>query len=441
MNPQTMRVCVVAAMLSVFLAGCEQKKVAPPPVPEVSTITVQSSRIVLTTELPGRTSGYLVAEIRPQVSGLIQKRLFTEGSDVKAGQLLYQIDPAQYQAALDSATANLAASEKAAGQAKAAVEASIAGVAQQQATLALAKLNKQRYEDLLKDKAVSTIERDQAATNFDVAEASLKAAEAQVESFRQAQAAAEAAIQQAQAAVETARINLAYTKITAPISGRIGMSAVTDGAIVTAYQPMALATIQTLDPIYVDVPQSTGELLQLKRRLEDGRLNHDGAGQNQVELIMEDGSKYPTKGTLQFRDISVDPSTGSVILRMVFPNPDAVLLPGMFVRTIVREGVKEQAILAPQQAVSRNTKGEPLVLVVDGAGKVVQRKIEIDRAIGNQWLVSSGLAAGDRVIIEGLQKVRPGATVKEVSLDADSKASAPTAKSVDAPAPPAPPAH
>lgn len=413
---------LVAAALSAgpLLTGCEQKEAAAPapPVPEVATVTIKAQKVVLTTELPGRTSGYRVAEIRPQVSGLIQKRLFTEGSDVKAGQTLYQIDPAPFQAELDRATANLAANQKGADRARAALNASIAGVSRQQATLALARTNRQRFEDLVKVKAVAASQRDQAVTDADVAEAALRVAEAQVESDRQAVAAAEAAIKQAEAALEAARINLAYTKITAPISGRIGRSAVTDGAIVTGYQPLSLATIQQMDPIYVDVPQSTGELLQLKRRMEDGRLHGNGSDQNQVQLVMEDGTAYPLKGTLQFRDVSVDPTTGSVILRMVFPNPDGVLLPGMFVRAVVQEGVNEQAILAPQQAVSRDQKGNPVTLVVDAAGKVAQRRLNVDRTIGNQWLVASGLAAGERVIIEGMQKARPGDSVKEVSLAA-----------------------
>jgi membrane fusion protein (multidrug efflux system) len=241
-----------------------------------------------------------------------------------------------------------------------------------------------------------------------------------VESGRVAVAAAEAAIQQAQAARETARINLGYTQITAPISGRIGRSNVTEGAIVTAYQALALATVQQLDPMYVDVPQSTNELLRLKRRIEDGHLNQNEKSQQKVNLILEDGSEYSLEGDLQFRDVTVEPSTGSVILRVVFPNPDGVLLPGMFVRAVVREGIHRQAILIPQQAVSRDTKGQPLALIVDKEDKVQQRILRLDRAIGDKWLVTSGLEAGDRVIVEGLQKVRPGALVKVVPPAADS---------------------
>jgi membrane fusion protein (multidrug efflux system) len=221
--------------------------------------------------------------------------------------------------------------------------------------------------------------------------------------------------------LETARINLNYAHVVSPISGRIGTSTVTDGAIVTAYQPVALATIQQLDPIYVDVPQSTTELLRLQRRLEEGRLSRDGTNANQVQLILGDGTRYPLAGTLQFRDVSVDPTTATVILRMVFRNPNGVLLPGMFVRAVVQEGINAQAILIPQQAVSRDPKGNPVALIVDASSKVQQRMLSLDRAIGDQWLVSTGLAPGERVIAEGMQKVRPGASVKEVPFDAGRK--------------------
>ncbi|MCY2932056.1 MAG: efflux RND transporter periplasmic adaptor subunit [Planctomycetota bacterium] len=397
------------------LPGCERRQEAPPPpVPEVAVVTVVPRPVVLTTELPGRTASYLVSEIRPQVNGLIQKRLFTEGSDVQAGQTLYQIDPAPFQAAHDNAKANLVAMQKAADRARAAVGASLAGVARQQATLALAKINRQRFEDLYKDKAVAASERDQAATDVAVAEATLLAVQAQVDSDRAAVAAAQAGIKQAEAALETTGINLAYTKVAAPIAGRIGRSSVTEGAAVTAYQPLALATIQQLDPIYVDVPQSTAELARLRRNVKDGRLQSGGADQKSVKLVMEDGTAYPLAGTLGFREVTVDPTTASVILRIVVPNPAGVLLPGMFLRAIVEEGVNDQAILIPQQAVSRDPKGNPLALIVDDQGKVQQRGITTDRALGDEWLVTSGLAAGDRVIVEGLQKVRPGATAKTV---------------------------
>jgi membrane fusion protein (multidrug efflux system) len=410
----------MSALASLLLIGCDRGRQSQPPpsAPEVATVTVTIQPVVLTTELPGRTSPYLVAEIRPQVSGLIQNRLFTEGSDVKAGQVLYQIDPTLYQSALDNASANLAAVRKNADRARAGLDASIAGVARQKATVALSRINRERFEEAFKDRAVSASQRDQAVTEAEVAEASLQAAEAQVESDRKAVAAAEAAIQQAEAALETARIHLGYTKITAPITGRIGKSNVTVGAMVTAYQPLALATIQQLDPIYVDVLQSTTELHRLKRRLDDGRLRPDGTDQKRVDLILETGRVYPLKGTLQFRDVTVDSTTGSVTLRAVFPNPEGVLLPGMFVRAAVKDGLSEQAILIPQQAVSRDPKGNPLALIVDAEAKVQQRMIRLDRAIGDQWLVTSGLAPGDRVIVEGAQRARPGTPVKEVPFQA-----------------------
>ena len=356
---------ILGLVLVAGLAGCKGKTAVPPPLPEVSTITVVRQQVLLTTDLPGRTSPYVIAEIRPQINGLIQKRLFTEGSDVHAGQVIYQIDPAPFQAEIDRAKANLPA----------------------------LRLRADRYKEALADKAVSQ-------QDFDDADAALKQAEAEL---------------------ETARINLNYTRVVSPISGRIGKSTVTDGAIVTAYQPVALATVQQLDPIYVDMPQSTTELLRLKRRLEDSRLNHDDANLNKVRLILDDGTQYPLEGTLQFRDVSVDPTTGSVLLRAIFPNPDGVLLPGMFVRAVVKEGVDDQAILVPQQAVSRDPKGNPMTLIVGASGKVELRMLSLDRAVGDQWLVTSGLAPGDRVIVEGMQKVRPDVTVKTVPFDASKK--------------------
>jgi membrane fusion protein, multidrug efflux system len=410
----------VALLAAGLLSGCDRQPPAPPapPPPEVATVTVQPQQVVLTTELPGRTAAYLVAEIRPQVNGLVQKRRFTEGADIKAGDVLYEIDSAPFKAALDSAAANLDAAKKAVDRAGAALKASQAGVIRQKAMVALAKTQRDRAESLFKDNAVSTSERDQAVTDADVAEATLLVAGAQVDSDRQAIAAAEAAVKQADAARQAAQINLDYTTITSPISGRIGKSNVTGGAIVTAYQPAALATIQQLDPIYVDVPESSIELVRLKGRLEGARLNPGGVGQNKVTLALEDGTRYPLEGTLQFRDISVDPTTGSVILRAVFPNPKGLLLPGMFVRTVIEEGVNDQAILIPQQAVSRDPKGNALVLVVGADGKVAPRPIVLERAIRDQWIVASGLAAGDHVIVEGGMKVRPGMAVKDVPADA-----------------------
>jgi membrane fusion protein (multidrug efflux system) len=359
-----------------FFAACTRPNVAPPaPRPaEVATVTIAPQRVVLTTELPGRTSPYRMAEIRPQVNGLIQKRLFTEGSDVQAGQELYQIDPAPFQAALNNAQAALGRAE---------------------AGLPALSARADRFKDLVAEKAVSQ-------QNLDDAAAALKQTEADVQFYK--------------AALENARINLGYTRVIAPISGRIGTSTVTDGAIVTAYQPMALATIQQLDPIYVDVPQSTSELLRLERRMAEGRLARDATSQDAAQLILEDGTAYPQEGALQFRDISVDRSTASVTLRMVFPNSRGVLLPGMFVRAVVKEGVNGKAILIPQQAVSRDPKGNPLAFIVDAQGVAQPRLLVLDRALGNQWLVNSGLAPGDRVIVEGLQRVRPGAPVKAVPL-------------------------
>jgi membrane fusion protein (multidrug efflux system) len=271
-----------------------------------------------------------------------------------------------------------------------------AALGRAQASLPALRLRADRFKQALADKAVSQ-------QDFDDADAALRQAEADAQYWK--------------ATVETARINLGYARVVSPISGRIGTSTVTDGAIVTAYQPMPLASIQQLDPIYVDVPQSTNDLLRLQRRLEEGRVSRDGANANKVQLILGDGTPYPLEGTLQFRDVSVDPTTASVILRAVFPNPNGILLPGMFVRAVVKEGVNGRAILIPQQAVSRDPKGNPVALVVETGGKVGQRRLSLDRAIGDQWLVSAGLAPGDHVITEGMQKVRPGAVVKEVPFE------------------------
>lgn len=371
----------VALACGLALTGCHRAapSAAAPPLPEVATVTVSRQSVVLTTELPGRTAPYRIAEIRPQVHGLVQRRLFTEGSDVAAGQALYQIDPAPFQAALDNARAALGRAE---------------------ANLPAIKSRVHRYQQALAEKAVSQ-------QDYDDARAALKQVEADVQYYR--------------AMVETARISLNYTKVISPISGRIGASTVTDGAIVTAYQPVALATIQQLDPIYVDVVQSSTELLRLQRHLLAGRLSRDGTNGSEVELILADGTKYLPPGKLQFRDVSVDPTTATVTLRLVFPNPDGVLLPGMFVRAVVKEGVNEDAILVPQQTVARDPKGNPYALLVDANGKVEQRKLTLDRARGDQWLVSSGLAPGDHVIAEGMQRVRAGVAVKEVRFEGGPK--------------------
>jgi membrane fusion protein, multidrug efflux system len=407
-----------------ILGGCGQTTTGGPPQggpPEVAVVTMQPERLLITTELTGRTSAHLVAEVRPQVGGLIQKRLFDEGSEVKAGQTLYQIDPAPFRAAMDNAAANLVVTQKNADRARAALQASLANVTRQRATLDLARTNGERFDEAFKDKAVSATQRDQAVTEAEVAGTVLQAAEAQVESDRKAIAAAEATIQQAEAALKTARINLGYTAITAPISGRIGRSSVTVGALVSAYQPVALAVIQQLNPIYVDIPQSTTELLRLHRNLEQGHLNRNGKLRNKVKLVLEDGTAYPLEGALQFRDVTVDPTTGSVMLRVVFANPKGVLLPGMFVRAVMEEGVNRQALLVPQQAVSRDPKGNPFTLIVDIQNKVQQRPLTIEREIGSKWLVSSGLVPGDRVIVEGMMKVRPGVPVKAVPFESGEK--------------------
>lgn len=397
----------------VGMAGCDRGSSAPQAAaPQVTVATVQPQTVSLATQLPGRTSAFLVAEIRPQVNGLIQKRLFVEGADVQAGQVLYQIDPAPFQAAYESAQANLDAAKKNADRAMAALDASLANVARQQATLTLAQTNRQRFEELFQEKAVSASDRDQAVTEADVAQATLQAMQAQVQSDRAGIAGAQAGIQQAQAAIQTAKINLDYTCITAPISGRIGRSSVTDGAIVTAYQATALATIQQLDPMYVDIPQSTTQVMRMQRRLADGRLHDDGDNQNKVTLLFEDDRPYPLAGRLQFRDVSVDATTGSVIVRAVFPNPQGVLMPNMFVRAMVTEGASDQAILIPQQSVSRDPKGNPQVMVVDGENKVELRNIQIERAMGSNWMVTCGLKVGDRIVVDGLQRVRPGVTVQ-----------------------------
>lgn len=366
----------LAAGLNVLRCNTQEAAPRPQGPPEVAVATMSPEPIELITELPGRVWPYLVAEVRPQVSGIIQKRLFEEGSDVRAGDVLYQIDPAPYEAAYSRAKAALAAAE---------------------ANLPAAKARVERYKNALAERAVSRQDYDEAVAALEQAQATIELRRAEVES---------------------ARIDLSYTPIKAPISGRIGKSNITVGALVTAHQPTPLATIQQIDPIYVDVTQSTAELLRLKQGMETGRLSKDDENQRRVRLRLEDGTPYPLDGTLQFRDVTVDPSTGSFILRIVFPNPEHLLLPGMFVRALVREGIVQNAILVPQQAVSRDHKGNPVALIVDAEGKVQQKTLAADRAIGNKWLVSSGLELGDRVIVEGLQKVRPGMPVKTVPFDA-----------------------
>ncbi len=371
----TLMGCDQIGKLMSLVTGHGHERPTPMGSTQVSVVTVGTQKVTLTTELPGRTAPFSIAQIRPQVSGLILKRLFKEGSDVEAGQVLYQIDPAPFKAVIDSAKAALGRSE---------------------ANLTATRLRVERYKELLGDKAVSQ-------QNYDDAAAALRQVEADIAYYK--------------AMLKTATINLGYTKITAPISGRIGMSSVTGGAIVTAYQPMFLATIQQLDPIYVDVPQSTTDLLCLKSRLKAGLLNQQGKDHNKVQLMLEDGSVYPHEGILQFSDVTVDPTTGSVILRVVLPNPNNVLLLGMFVRAVINEGVVDSAILVPQQGVSRDPRGHSFAMVVDAENKAAFRPLILDRAIGDKWLVSSGLAPGDQVIVEGLVMLRPGTPVKATPFD------------------------
>jgi RND family efflux transporter MFP subunit len=363
-------VAAICASLTACDKGHSPSVEAPPP--EVGVVTLRNQPVQLTTELPGRTTAYLIAEVRPQVGGILLKREFSEGSDVKAGQVLYQIDPAPYRATLDRAEANLDA----------------------------ARMLYERYDRLVESHAISRQDRDNARSQF----------------------------LQAKAAVEGARIDLGYTRITAPISGRIGRSSVTQGALVTANQANALATIQQLDPIYVDITQPSTALLQLREDFASGRLRSAGAGQAEVRLKLENGKDYPLPGTLQFSEVSVDESTGAVTLRAVFPNPDGVLLPGMFVRAQLQEGMRDQALLVPQRGVTRDNQGRAVAMVLDANDTVQQRPLTTERSIDGQWLIRDGLQAGDRVIVDGLQRVQPGMRVKPVPAnDANTPSAAPGA--------------
>jgi membrane fusion protein (multidrug efflux system) len=353
---------LLAFALTTQLTGCKQEQPAPSAVaPKVGVITLQPQAFTLTSELPGRTAAYRVAEVRPQVNGIILKRLFTEGGEVKAGQQLYQIDPAMYEATLKSAQAT------------------------QQSSASLAD----RYRQLVDEQAVSRQEYDEA----------------------------QAKRLEAEAAAQSAAINLRYTKVLAPISGRIGRSAASEGALVSNGQAGAMAVIQQLDPIYVDVTQSSMDMLKLRNELASGRLQKAGENAAKVKLVLEDGSLYAEEGTLEFSEVSVDQGTGSVILRAVFANPKHELLPGMFVHAQLQSGVSAAAILAPQQGVTRNLKGQPTALVVNQDNKVELRELKAERTVGNQWLIEQGLQAGDRLITEGLQFVKPGSavTVSEAS--------------------------
>jgi membrane fusion protein (multidrug efflux system) len=352
-----------AALITIFaaaslLVGCQEEAAAPAAqqIPKVGFVTLEAEPFALTTELPGRAQPFRIAEVRPQVDGIIQKRLFTEGSEVKAGQQLYQIDDAIYQATYKSAQASLASTKSLAD----------------------------RYALLVEEQAVS----------------------------KQAYDEARAANLQAEADLERARINVRYTKVLAPISGQIGRSAVTEGALVTAGQAQQLATIQQLDPIYIDVTQPARDLLGLRRDLAEGRLQKAGEDAAKVKLMLEDGTQYAHEGTLEFSEVSVDSSTGSVTLRAVFPNPDRILLPGMFVHAQLVAGLKSEAILAPQQGITRNPKGEATALVINADNKVEMRQVKTDRAVGNRWLIADGLEAGDRLITEGVQFIRPGDEVE-----------------------------
>ncbi len=363
------RVSLLSSLIisALLLTGCDNSgdQQAQPQAPQVSVHVVHSEPLSVTTELPGRTSAFRVAEVRPQVSGIILKRNFVEGSDIKAGESLYQIDPATYQAAWNSAKGDEAKAEAAA---------------------AIAHLTVKRYVPLLGTQYISQQEYDQAVATARQADADVVAAKA---------------------AVENARINLAYTKVTSPIDGRIGKSSVTEGALVTNGQADAMATVQQLDPIYVDVTESSNDFMRLKQE-----SLQRGDDSKSVQLIMENGQPYSLKGSLQFSDVTVDESTGSITLRAVFPNPQHTLLPGMFVRARIDEGVNPQAILVPQQGVIRTPRGDATVLIVNAQNQVENREVTAAQAIGNKWLITSGLQNGDKVIVSGLQKVRPGVTVK-----------------------------
>ena len=370
--PRALTRAVLCMLLSLMLLACEEGGKGAPGSSgprEVVIIKLEPRREVYTTALAGRIASFQVAEVRPQVGGILQQRLFTEGADVKAGQALYQIDPATYEAALDSAQAALMKAE---------------------ANVSPARLKAERFRELLAIKAVSKQE-------YDDAQAAFKQAEADVAVNR--------------AAVKTARINLEYTKVRSPISGRIGKSAFTPGALVTANQAQALTSVRQLDPVYVDITQSSQDLLRLRAQFTNGELR-SAAEEAPVRLKLENGAMYPHEGRLQFTDVSVDESTGMVSLRALFPNPEHILLPGMYVRAVIAEGVDENALLVPQRALRRDPKGQASVLLVDGGGKVDVRLVDVGRTVGDSWQVLSGLKPGDRVIVEGGQNVRPGMSVK-----------------------------
>ncbi|MEC4600139.1 efflux RND transporter periplasmic adaptor subunit, partial [Burkholderia vietnamiensis] len=365
---------LTVATAAVFLAACGKKESAPPPqTPEVGVVTVQPQAVPIYTELPGRTSAFLVAQVRARVDGIVLRREFVEGSDVKAGQRLYKIDPAPYLAQLNSAKATLAKAQ--------------ANLVTQNALVA-------RYKVLVAANAVSKQDYDNAVAT-------------------QGQAAADVAA--GKAAVETAQINLGYTDVVSPISGRVGISQVTPGAYVQASQATLMSTVQQLDPVYVDLTQSSLEGLKLRQDVQSGRLKTSGPGAAKVSLILEDGKTYPVPGKLQFSDVTVDQTTGSVTIRAVFPNPNRVLLPGMFVRARIEEGVNENAFLVPQIGVTHDQKGQAIAMVVNASNKVEPRPLKTTGMNGQNWIVEGGLNAGDRVIVQGGDKARPGTTVKTVA--------------------------
>ena len=378
---------LLTATLILSLAGCQRgASNQPPPAPpqEVGVVTLAPQQVTLTTDLPGRTSPYRIAEVRPQVNGILQKRFFVEGDEVQSGQQLYQIDPAPYQAAYDSAQAQLAHAK---------------------AELTSAQLLADRDKVLVASHAVSKQDNDNAV-------AALLQAQADVES--------------GDAAVETAHVNLVYTRVLSPITGITGRS-VTEGALVTTNQITPLVTVQQLDPIYVDIPESTALLVRLRREVASGQIKAVGDDQAAVTLTLEDGSAYEQPGRLQFAEVTVDQSTGSVTMRAVFPNSKKILLPGMFVTAHLEEGIVENGILVPQQGVTHNQRGEPTALFVTPDNKVELRVLTTNRAIGDKWLVTDGAQAGDRVMVDGIQKVRPGATVRptEASSEANPTAQQP----------------
>lgn len=346
---------------------------APGPMP-VTVVTLRAAPVTLTRELPGRTRAFLVAEVRPQVNGIIKRRLFEEGGPVKAGQGLYQLEDATYRA--DHASAE-------------------AALQHARATLASASQEAKRTAELMQKGAASQQENERTITAFRQAEAQVKVAEA---------------------ALQRATVMLGYARIASPISGQIGMSSVTQGALVTANQPTALALVQQLDPLYVDLTQSSGELLQLRRELAAGSLERNEG--TPVTLLLEDGTVYPHQGQLTFADVTVDPGTGSVALRVVVPNPERMLLPGMYVRARLERGIRQDGLLVPQQGITRDPKGNATAMVVGKDGKVEVREVKTQGTVGDQWLVDSGLVAGDRVIVEGLQKIGPGAPVQATEAGA-----------------------